>query len=246
MITLKNKLLKLIMTGLLVLTTVAFISCGGTPADDDNSGENEEENNIEKESGEILTAEESTNKLKALGDYDIVAEAVIINGETISMELAKKGNIYWFSSAGVSMAYQLADDTFYSYVEMENESGKMEWMQIGSEKSDKLAETLKAMDKSFKNSLFCAEGLADGCTKSGSETIAGRKCTKYTWADSASYGDTTVSAQKTVYIDDETGICMKLVASESSNGESSTGSFEVKKFLTGNKVIAPNLPAPTN
>lgn len=241
MITLKNKLLKLIMTGLLVLTTVAFISCGETPADDDNSGENTEETNTENDSGEIITAEESTNKLKALGDYDIVAEVVIIDGETISMELAKKGNIYWFSSYGVSTAYQLSDDTFYSYMGTEDDSGTMTWMQMGSEKSDKLADTLKEMDEKFENSLFCAEGLADGCTKSGSETIAGRKCTKYTWADSASYGDTTVSAEKYVYIDDETGICMKMVASESSNGESSTGSFEVKKFLTGSAVIAPNL-----
>ena len=37
---------------------------------------------------------------------------------------------------------------------------------------------------------------------------------------------------------------MKLEAAGTANGDSESGSFEVKKFLTGNDVTAPTLPDP--
>ena len=69
MITLKNKLLKLFMTGMLVLTSFAFLSCGGNGAggEDINS------------KSDIPSSEEVTANLKALGDYDIVVENIIDN-----------------------------------------------------------------------------------------------------------------------------------------------------------------------
>ena len=229
--TLKSKLIKLIMTGLLVLTAFAFIACGGNGGgDDDDSGSG---------SGEILTAEESAAKLKAKGDYDIVVDVVSIGDEAMSMEMGKKGNTYWFVIMnGIGYAYKLNDDNCDFYLGTKSDSSTMTWMYMGSESSDAVDDNWQYFD----SSLFYAGELPADLKKSGSAKIAGRPCTKYTWSESASAGGNSASAQETIYIDNETGICMKLEASDTVNGVSESGSFEVTKFLTGNAVVAPTLP----
>lgn len=254
MTSLKNKFLKLIMAGLLVLTTIAFISCGGNQNPDNEKGSGGGGSGSGSSSGSgsgndtsgILTAEQSAARLKEIGDYDIVVEVVSIGNQAMSMEMAKKGNTYWFKTVNVSMAYKLEGDNCYSYAGMEDESGAIKWMCTGSTPSDTLEGSLEQMDTAFAQTLFYAGDLVAGLTKSGTATIAGRNCTKYTWSETASSGGTTASAQETIYVDNETGICMKMVASDTVNGVSESGSFEVTKFLTGSSVQAPTLPAPEN
>lgn len=249
--TLKSKLIKLIMTGLLVLTAFAFIACGGNQNPENESGSDSGSgsgsDNVNEKDG-ILTAEQSAAKLKAIGDYDIVVEVTTIDDETISMEMAKKGNIYWFNTASVCMAFNLVDDICYTYIGMEDESGTIEWTPTESIPSTSMEDYLEQMDSAFEQSIFYAGDLLNNSDitfkKAGSITIAGRQCTKYTWRDSASAGGNSISVQETICIDNETGICMKLEAAGSANGDSESGSFEVKKFLTGNTVTAPNLPDP--
>ena len=232
MTTLKTKLMKLLMIGLLVLTAFAFIACGDKGGDDDDSGSG---------SGEILTAEESAAKLKAIGDYDIVVDVVSIGDQAMSMEMGKKGNTYWFVIMnGVGYAYKLNDDNCDFYLGTKSDSSTMTWMYFGSESSDAVNDSLQYFD----SSLFYAGELPADLKKSGSAKIAGRPCTKYTWSESASSGGNSASAQETIYIDNETGICMKLEASDTVNGVSESGTFEVTKFLTGNAVVAPTLPPP--
>ena len=233
MATLKSKLLKLFMIGLLLLTAFAFIACGDKGGDDDDdSGSG---------SGEILTAEESAAKLKALGDYDIVVDVVSIGDQAMSMEMGKKGNTYWFVIMnGIGYAYQLDGNICYGYLGTKGESDTMTWMYIGSESPDAVDDSMQ----DFDSSLFYAGELPDDLKKSGSATIAGRNCTKYTRSVSASAGGNSASAQETIYIDNDTGICMKLEASDTVNGVSESGTFEVTKFLTGSAVVAPTLPPP--
>ena len=157
------------------------------------------------------------------------------------MEMGKKGNTYWFVIMnGVGYAYKLDGDNCYGYLGTKYDSNTMTWMYMGSESSDAVDDNWQYFD----NSLFYAGNDVAEFTKSGTATIAGRNCTKYTWRDSASYGGNSASAQETIYIDNETGICMKMEASDTVNGVSTSGSFEVKKFLTGSAVVAPTLPAP--
>ena len=232
MTTLKSKLMKLLMLGLLVLTAFAFIACGDKGGDDDDSGSG---------SGEILTAEESAAKLKAIGDYDIVVDVVSIGDQAMSMEMGKKGNTYWFVLMdGLGFAYKLDGNNCYGYLGTTDESNTMTWMYMGIDSSDAMDDSLQYFD----SSLFYAGELPADLKKSGSAKIAGRPCTKYTWSESASAGGNSASAQETIYIDNETGICMKLEASDTVNGVSESGSFEVKKFVTGNAVVAPTLPPP--
>ena len=244
MTTFKNKLLKLIMTGMLVLAAFAFISCGGD-APEDNGGSDDGSG-----TGEILTAEQSASKLKALGAYDIVVEVStggygLGDDETISYEMAKKGNTYWFCTSYMDVAYKLDGDYCHMYMGMDNGSGGKEWMYITSEPASTMEDSLEQMDAAFDDSLFYAGDLVADFENAGSAIVAGRNCTKYTWSDSASDGVQSVSAKETIYIDNQTGICMKLEESDTVNGVSNSVSFEVKKFLTGNSVVAPNLPAAT-
>lgn len=245
MTTFKNKLLKLIMTGMLVLAAFAFISCGGD-APEDNGGSDDGSG-----TGEILTAEQSAAELKKLGAYDIVVE-VSTGGygfgddEPVTYEMAKKGNTYWFCTDFMNVAYKLDGDNCHMYMGMPNESGAMEWMYMTSEPASTMEDTLEQMNTSFDGSLFYAGDLVADFENAGSAKVAGRNCTKYTWSDSAAAGGQSASGQETIYIDNQTGICMKLEASSTQNGTvTNTVSFEVKKFLTGNKVTAPNLPAAT-
>ena len=152
-----------------------------------------------------------------------------------------KGNTYWFVIMnGIGYAYQLDGNICYGYLGTTDENDTMTWMYIGSESSDAVNDSLQYFD----SSLFYAGELPADLKKSGSAKIAGRPCTKYTWSESASAGGTSASAQETIYIDNETGICMKLEASDTVNGVSESGTFEVTKFLTGNTVVAPTLPPP--
>ena len=245
MTTFKNKLLKLIMTGMLVLAAFAFISCGGD-APEDNGGSDDGSG-----TGEILTAEQSAAKLKALDAYDIVVE-VSTGGygfgddEPITMELAKKGKTYWTIASGYGSAYKFNGDSYDMYMGMQTESGSIEWMWAGPVTDSTIEDSLEQMNTAFDGSLFYAGDLVDNFVEAGSAKVAGRNCTKYVWSDSAAIGGQSASAQETIYIDNQTGICMKLEASGTQNGTvTNTVSFVVKKFLTGNSVVAPNLPAAT-
>ena len=229
MSTFKNKLLKLFMTGMLVLTSFAFLSCGGNGA---GGGDNNSKS-------DIPSAEEVTANLKALGDYDIVVEIAAVNSsEAMSLEMAKKGNIYWFVIAnGIGMAYKLEGNACYYYIGTPDENNNITWEYAAEGDADSIDEQ---METSFGASLFYASELPADLVKGGSAVVAGRNCTKYTWSDSG-YGATV---SETVYIDNETGLCLKMEASDSYNGESESGSFEVTLFKTGNNVVAPVLPAP--
>ena len=228
----KSKIVKFLTIAALLCAAFSFIACGGNGAGggDDAGGGNS--------AGGIPSSEQVSAKLKTM-DYDIVVEVAALGESAMSMEMAKKGNTYWFDIGVMAMAYKLEGNSCYYYMKMEDESGNMTWMYVGEDSADTIEQQ---MENSFKDSLFYASNLPTDLVKSGSAVVAERTCTKYTWSDSA-YGATV---SETVYIDNETGLCLKLEASDSVNGQSEGASFEVKSFKTGNDVVAPVLPAPVS
>ena len=231
----KSKIAKFLALATLLLATFSFIACGGNGAgggDDAGGG-----NSGNAAAGGIPSSEQVSAKLKTL-DYDIVVEIVALgDSEAMSMEMARKGNIYWFDIGEMAMAYKLAGDTCYYYMRIPDESGNITWMYVGEDSADSIED---AMENYFDESLFAASNIPVDLVNAGSAVVAGRRCTKYTWSDSAA--GATVS--ETVYIDNETGLCLKLEASDSVNGQSEGASFEVKSFKTGDDVVAPVLPDP--
>lgn len=246
MSTLKNKLLKLIMTGMLVFAAFAFVSCGGNEAGggDDSGGEESGGNpgggGSVSGTGEILTEEQASAKLKLIGDYEIIAE--VDSGE---FEVGRKGNTYWSIHDGYGQAFVIDGELIHSYDAYEDTDGTIKW-EYGASASyveDDLDSDIENLQSGFSTWLFFASNTT-GLTKAGSETIAGRPCTRYTHSQSASYGGQYASVSENLYIDNATGITMKWEISGSSNGESASVSYTVKSFKTGNAVVAPNLPAP--
>ncbi len=243
------------MTGMLVFAAFAFVSCGGNGAgggDDSGGGEPGEISGGGGEesggnpgasvsgSGEILTAEQASAKLNTIGDYVIIAEAY--SGE---FEVGRKGNTYWSIKDGDGQAIVIDGELIHSYNTYEDTDGTIKW-EFGD--SDPYAEEdldsdIEDLQTEFSEWLFFASNTT-GLTKAGSETIAGRPCTRYTQSQSASYGGQYASVSQNLYIDNATGITMKYEISGSSNEGSASVSYTVKSFKTGNDVVAPDLPAP--
>lgn len=257
MSTLKNKLLKLIMTGMLVFAAFSFVSCGGNEAgggDDSGGGEPGEISGGGGEesggnpgggasvggSGEILTEEQASAKLNTIGDYVIIAEA-----ESEEFEVGCKGNTYWSIHDGYGQAFVIAGELIHSYDGYEDTDGTIKW-EFGASASyteEDFDSDIKELQSGFSTWLFFASDKT-GFTEAGSETIAGRPCTRYTQSESVAIGGQYASASQNLYIDNATGITMKYEISGSSNEGSASVSYTVKSFKTGNDVVAPDLPAP--
>ena len=244
MSTLKNKLLKLIMTGMLVFAAFAFVSCGGNGAgggDDSGGGEpGEISGGGGSGSGEILTAEQASTKLKTIGDYVIIAEAY-----SEEFEVGRKGNTYWSINDGDGQAIVIDGELIHSYDTYEDTDGTIKWRFCDSDPyvEEDLDSDIEDLQSGFSTWLFFASNTT-GLTKAGSETIAGRPCTRYTQSESFAYGGQSASVSQNLYIDNATGITMKWEISGSSNEGSASVSYTVKSFKTGSAVTAPVLPAP--
>jgi hypothetical protein len=118
--TLKSKLIKLLMIGLLVLTAFAFIACGGNQAPEDNS-ENNSEDDVETVSGTDSigkTQAEAEAAIEALGDYEICSKYKTVDDDEVSETtwvVGTKGDTIWASSNESGLAYKTVDDTVYCY-----------------------------------------------------------------------------------------------------------------------------------
>ena len=240
MTTFKNKLLKLIMTGMLVLAAFAFISCGGD-APEDNGGSDDGSG-----TGAVISAEEAAAKLNQIGDYVIVSEVTSTGSEPEVYELGRKGNTYWAFYEGDYDAFVIDGENIHTYYGDEGAGGKIEWTfdETVPYTEDGMESYIDNMQIAFSTWLYYGNYLASALEKNGSGSVAGRSCTRYTYSNTVSYGVEYASATYDVYIDNATGVTMKVVMSGSTNEGSGSFSYIVKSFKTGNSVTAPNLPEP--
>lgn len=238
MSTFKNKLLKLFMTGMLVLTSFAFLSCGGNGAGGGSGGGADGSGG--GDGTPQLTAAQKA-KLKALNGYEITFEYNISdeagteNGE---YTLGEKGDVSWFSTEGMSMALKKTGSTIETYMGRPDEEDEdtIVWYNLGGEDQD--------FDISFAEGFFAWANDYDlsEFTSAGTDTVAGRSCNKYTCTDSAyGYGE-WATASWTIWIDKELDITMKFeVSGSSSNQGSSEYYYRITSFKTGNEVTLPDL-----
>ena len=244
MSTLKNELKKLIMSSILLLAAIAFISCGDTPnSGSDDSGDSGNNNNSTSTSDyEALSEEEVAAELKKLGDYVIGYETLHYeDSEGEYCELGRKGNTYWTLYSGRGSAYVLDGEDLHFYDASESDDGDYEWNYVMTMPSDALQTSLESMLNGFLTSFsFESEtDASDDVVKvSGNEKVAGRACTHYKVSFSFGPAKNTLD----VYVDNETKITMKVVETYTGGGITNTSCFEVKTFKTGNSVTAPDLP----
>lgn len=237
----KNKLKKLIFIGMLFFAAFAYISCGGNGAgDDDNSGGSN--NSSSGSSYEPLSEEDVIAELNDLGDY-VIGFTTSSDGETEDgySELGRKGNIYWALYNGYGMAYVLDGENLHCYSAYENEN--YSWKYDLTMPADTIESSLESMNGGFLTGLTYASDIDDIDTFrkiSGNEKVSGRSCTHY--RGTVSYGPATSTTD--IYVDNATGITMKVITTYIGGGVTNTSTFTVKTFKTGSSVTAPDLPEP--
>ena len=251
--TLKSKLIKLIMTGLLVLTTFAFVSCGENP-DPENGSEPGSETG--GGTGSIMTEEQISGKLANLGAYRIKCKVNSSDWDsedsTSYYEIGKTQDTYWSLSDGHGFAGVIDGEYIYLYDADPDDNGNAVWEynMTYNYREDKIEDDLQSMYNAFGTGygLFYIYDNKEGLTKKTTKTLAGRTCTVYSKTESQSDSSLGVSLSQStdVYVDNQTGITMKVAESYTYNGQSFTWGYEVTTFETGNAVQVPTLPAPTD
>ena len=246
MTTLKSKLMKLLMIGLLVLTAFAFIACGGNgdPEDEDpakigfNSG-----------SSTPQTEEEISAKLAEIGDYRIVCRVSETgfgeNDFILYYEIGRKDKTYWSLSNGHGYANVIDGEYIHSYRADSDENGNAVWeySMPYNYSDEKIEDDLESMYNTFAigYGLFYFSENHEGLTKKPlTPRVAGRPCTCYSRSESSQGATQTLE----VYVDKQTGITMKVISSYIYNGETYSGGYEVTTFETGDDVTVPVLPPP--
>lgn len=251
--TLKSKLIKLIMTGLLVLTAFAFISCGGNQAPEDNS-ENNSENNSEDDV-ETVSGTESIGKtqaqaeaeIEALGDYEICSKYKAVDDDEVSETtwvVGTKGDTIWASTNESGLAYKTVDDTVHCYSSSTEDNITTYTYDYSLPASTDIQSSLNEVKLALANWFYFAYAYDGQLTKVGPATVAGRTCTHYTYSSTSVVPGAYATVKYDIYIDNATGINMKVVWEANSSEGNGYFSFEITSFKTDNAVTAPTLPDP--
>ena len=247
--TLKSKLIKLIMTGLLVLTAFAFIACGGNQAPEDNS-ENNSEDDVETVSGTASigkTQAQADAAIEALGDYEICSKCKTVDDDEVSETtwvVGTKGDTIWASTNESGLAYKTVDDTVYCYSLSTEDNITTYTYDCSLPASTDIQSSLNAVKLAMTNWFYFAYAYDGQLTKVGPATVAGRPCTHYTYSDTAVVPGAYAAVKYDIYIDNATGLNLKVKwEAKTSSGNGSFG-FEVTSFKTGDDVTAPTLKDP--
>lgn len=247
--TLKSKLIKLIMTGLLVLTAFAFISCGENQAPEDNS-ENNSEDDVETVNGTASigkTQAQAEAAIEALGDYEICSKYKAVDDDEVSETtwvVGTKGDTIWASTNESGLAYKTVGDTVYCYSSSTEDNITTYTYDYSLPASTDIQSSLNEVKLALANWFYFAYAYDGQLTKVGPATVAGRPCTHYTYSNAAVGIGAYAAVKYDIYIDDATGLNLKVKwEAKTSEGNGSFG-FEVTSFKTDNDVTAPTLPDP--
>ena len=246
----KSKIAKFLALATLLLATFSFIACGGNGAGGgDDAGDGSGSGSGSGAGSGILSEEEAYAKLKAIGDYEIIAE-MNDGHDKESFTLGKKGTAYWMIYEGHGNAYVIDGENAYVYSGGPDENEDFAWSFVMPMPSDGegLEQNIENLQMSIASWLYYANNIGEPLTTVGSATVAGRACTHYRYTHTASAGGMSGTATEDVYVDNETGITLKYVIGYTITGggqdDSDSTTYEVKSFKTGNAVTLPDFPEP--
>ena len=232
------------------LIAFLFIGCnipGGSSDGDGDGGKTQDPASDKLE----ISQEQSEEKFEEIAGngYELTfIYASSGDGEESSgtMTLGAKGNVVWTLSDGSGMAL-VEEEAFvhmYSY-----EEGEYTFVySLPKEGSESLLESYRSTSVPY---LYWANGY-EGSLKKGSDAkVAGRNCYTYDLDLGIALGayaqaEGLEDLKYKVYVDKELGITMKVEATATVEGESSSFSFEVTSFKVGGEVTAPRLPEPVS
>ena len=252
MATFKSKLIKVLAMTALVFAAFSFTACGPKPGDGSDSGGGSGGGADGSGGGDggsgitagIITAEQQA-KLDALNGYEIHINWTERDEDTtqiVERVFGEKDNVFWFienmdGEDSLRFAVKKEGNMLYSY------SGTDTFVQDDDpieEGGYVTYETLTLFNKLY---LYIGDTISTDITfeDNGIDTICNRPCKKYKHTASASaltqYAEATVKK----WIDNGTGITMKLLVEVDSNVEHNLYDTEVVEFKTGNQVTVPTL-----
>ncbi len=196
-----NKYLKILLSLLLVIVLLSFCACG-------NNGEQGGEGEGEQGDGESFkNSDEIRNQIK---EYFITIK--FDDSTTLTYAQNSKANLY-LDESGDGFMTVFAEKAYYSITD----TTKTKIATINDGSFNESGVTL------FDTYLTSYSSYSDGLEKSGTATIAGRTCNKYTYS-------LLMVGSYSYYVDKTTDICMKM---EIVSGGEKTG-WEVTELKLNN------------
>lgn len=158
--------------------------------------------------------------------------------ETSTIVFGMMDNIYWnIDEDGEGVAFLISDDKDYAYG---YSTYNDEWEY--NYKMPLASDDLSTFEMYFGLSgwLYMGHEYDGSLKKSGTTTVAGRKCDVYKY----SMNILIEKVEYTLAVDQATGVTMKYDLGAAAYGQSASAGFEVTSFKTNN-VKVPELPEPT-
>ncbi|MBO4532253.1 MAG: hypothetical protein J5726_00950 [Treponema sp.] len=255
MATFKSKLIKVLAMTAILFAAFSFIACGGNGAgggDDAGGGSggggSGSGNGAGGEGGPAaftgITAAQKA-KLDALNGWEVTinhkwSESGEEDPDEQIWTIGEKDNIFWYDMDDDKMALRKDGQDVYVY----------DWDEVNSEyvasfEGQAMTEDYYDLMTTLSFTWLFWKDMYDGMdlTAAGSDTVCGRTCTKYTWSASESVLGAYAYGSITFWVDNTTGITMKLEGTAASNEGSSSYVHEVTAFKTGAQVTVPTLPS---
>ena len=216
---------------------LALCSCGAIQDLIDNLPKEDEETEADdpEETGSELPG--ANQKLEALANSTGYECAMTVfssdSEEPVELSFGVKGNTSWFITDDGGGIAVVEEDSSYHLFDLTD--GSWEYQITMSKDGSPSGEGFGGMPlANYAAFLTMGESYKAGLSKTGSATVAGRKCTVY----SVTHNYGTVSASVTACIDDELGFLMKyeVTGGDIAEGEYGSGSFEVTRFTASATV----------
>lgn len=232
---------KLIAITVALLFVLSLSACGADKDDNQNSNAEQTESVVSTDNQESSENSEETasNRLSELGKTKGFEITMEINdasqGNEAAITYGRKGDVVWLitnNESGNAFAQPEAGTvSMYEYSD-----GK--WEATTTMASDNFEDAAKIYTTVADMYLFRVDSSSEEVKKDGSDTVAGRKCTKYKYEASA----LTVKAEAKASIDNETGVVLKYDYTLDSGDESGSTHMVVTSFKIGDEVKLPDFP----
>lgn len=189
-----------------------------------------------------MSKSESQNKVAELAQNGFAFDAEAkVNGETSKYTFGLTDNMFWIiftdedeNTSGTAIKHENGLYHVYSY----SDAG-WEFDMSVTEEQDSYLNGYKSQFETW--AFWCYSDSLSGFQKQGSASVAGRSCNKYSISGAGVVG-TAYAFSYDVYIDQATGMTMKVAFTGQAGLESAAVSYEVTRFVTGGAVSVPKLP----
>lgn len=211
---------KLLFVMILMFMTCSLFACSmiGDIIDSETG------NDDDGESLEVTQeqAEEKLEKIATEKGYLVkyaIYETDNSEKESETMTIGASGDYTWYISNDQGGAFMYKDGMMYTW---KYENGSWEY----NGRYETSAEESASLTNLFSSYLLLGYSFGDSMKKSGTKTIAGRKCDIYTYK----MGMLNFSYSYSYYLDQETGMCMKYEIGAKSGTDSASVGMEVTEI----------------